>query len=331
MLVIALMISSIWGIFNLLKILYDVRAKKLISRASDAEQATHIRRRLLRIRKYTLYVILGAILAGYTFFIYMEPEYGFAFIPTFLICLGVIYTQIVYEKSKTRLYGNISDVTADEFLTKDEDFYLYLRGFEDDVPFKWSGKPRRTKFDETLLAEAVEYGVGYSLYALGMTKEIDGPEGAQRIYVNDHDWHEKVLVLMQRAKQIFILVNNRESCLWEIEQAKTMQDKLIFIVDDHDEYNEIRCKYGDVFNMPNPPDDITRNFFFRCNSEAISFGNTLSDYLTILNLHLKEIEAEQLEQRRELYRKSNIKYAKKIIKIVGVVIIIFLVIILVII
>jgi hypothetical protein len=107
MLVIALMISSLWGIFNLLKILYDVRAKKLISRASDAEQATHIRRRLLRIRKYTLYVILGVILAGYTFFIYMEPEYGFAFIPTFLIFLGVVYTQIVYEKSKTRLYGNI--------------------------------------------------------------------------------------------------------------------------------------------------------------------------------------------------------------------------------
>lgn len=326
MLVIALMVTALWGLFNLLKILYDVVAKKLISQALDAERATQIRRKLLKIRKYSLYIILCGIFIGYTFFICMMPEYGSAFMPTFLIFLGIVFTQIVYEKSKTRLYGNISYISADELLTKDEEFYLYLRGFENDVPFKGSSKLAKGIFKESLLAEAVEYGVAKPLYALGMTKEIDAPEGALRIYVNDHDWRENVLLLMQKAKQIFILVNNRESCLWEIEQAKSMQDKLIFIVDDLNEYKEIYCKYGDVFNMPNPPEYLTHGFFFRCNGEVVGLGDTLSDYMTILNLKLEEVEAEQLEERKELHRKSNIGYAKKILKfILSIIIILFVI------
>jgi hypothetical protein len=78
--------------------------------------------------------------------------------------------------------------------------------------------------------------------------------------------------------------------------------------------------------MPNPPEYITHGFFFRCNGEAVGLGDTLSDYMTILNLKLEEVEAEQLEERKELHRKSNIGYAKKILKfILSIIIILFVI------
>lgn len=306
-------ISMFWGFFNLLKKLYDKRARKLINRAPNAERATQVRRRLLRIRTITLYLMFGFFVAGYLIFLIIEPEYALRGILIFAVVAVVIYVQVAYERSKRRLYGNISYITAEEYLKHDEDFYLYLRGFNSDMPFNSSAPVPKSRFDESLMAEALEYGLGAKMCALGMTKEIDCPEGAERLYVNDDDWQEHVLELMRRAQQIIILVNNRQSCLWEIEQAEAMKDKIVFVVDDRDNYNEVRKLYGELFDMPEPPQDSDKNFFFRCGAEAQIFDASLDGYLAIFNLSIAEVEEQQLEQRKALHRKRNVKEFKKII------------------
>ncbi len=317
MLFFVLVFAFVWGVFGLIKRLYDARAARLIKRASGAKEAVAIRKRLLKKRTVSLYVWLG-ILIGAVFVIYAvyhsvagisrDMDIALSFWLNIIACTVLLYVQISYEKSKKDLFGNLSYFTTDEYLARNEEFYLYLRGFDDDVPFKESGK-YVLKFDESLFAEAVEYGAGVPMCALGMTKEVDSPVGAQRIYVDDDNWQEKVLLLMQRAKQIFILINNSQSCLWEIEQAATMKDKILFIVDSRERYDYVRERYGDMFGMPEPSAESSDGFFFRCGSEATCFDSTINGYLSILNLTLDEVEAKQLESRKRAQRERNKKFA----------------------
>ena len=322
MLVIILVISFVWGVFNLIKRLYDVVAKRRVRRATDAKQAVIIRRRLLKLRMVTLYLWLCILIIS-VFVIYCivysipeiehDNDITLSFWLNVVICSFILYYQLYIEKSKTDIYGNLSYFTADEYAERGEEFYLYLRGFEDDVPFSESGK-YVPKFNETLFAEAVEYSEGVPMCALGMTTELDSPIGAQRVYVNDDNWQQKVLMLMQKAKQIFILINNRKSCLWEIEQAAKMKDKIVFIVDSRERYDYVRGIYGAMFNMPEPPTDTSDRFFFRCEGEAICFDSTIGGYLTILNRTLEEVEAEQLENKKSAHRTIN----EKLVKTLGI-------------
>lgn len=318
MLVFILVVSFVWGVFNLIKKFYDVIAIRVIRQVSDVKQAVIIRRRLLKLRMVTLYLWLGILIVSVFVIysvIYSQPGVEcndndvLSFLLNFFVCATILYIQISSEKSKTDIYGNLSYFTADEYIARDEEFYLYLRGFEDDTPFKESGK-HSLKFDESLLAEAVEYGTGAQMCALGMTYELDSPIGAQRVYVNDDNWQEKVLMLMQKAKQIFILINNRKSCLWEIEQAAEMKDKIVFIVDSREKYDYVRGIYGAMFNMPEPPANTSDCFFFRSEGEATHFDSTISGYLTILNRTLEEVEAEQLANKKSAHRAKNEKLIK---------------------
>ena len=305
-------ISLFWGFFTLLKNLYDLRARKIINRATNIEQATQIRRRLLKLRTISLRTLIALLLVGYVWVVWEYPDVGLYFLVVFVVCSVIIYTQIVHEKSKSRLYGNLSYTMAEDFLKKEEDYTLYLRGFDDDVPFKKTNYAPASKLNEALFAEAIEYGLNVPMYALGMTKEIDSPVGAGRLYVNDDDWQEIVVQLMQRTKHIFILVSNRMSCLWEIEQARTMKDKVVFIVDDIDIYNEVRKLFGEAFGMPEPPQDSTQKFFFRCGEEPIAFEDSINGYLSIINLTLAEVEEQQLEQNRVAYRQHNSERIKNL-------------------
>ena len=87
-----------------------------------------------------------------------------------------------------------------------------------------------------------------NVVAVGMTKEISSPEGgAQRVYLNDDTWQKDVKLMMEKAYKIVILVNDRDSCIWEIEQSAEMQDKTVYIVDDLMKFNNVR----NILNSPN--------------------------------------------------------------------------------
>ena len=88
------------------------------------------------------------------------------------------------------------------------------------------------------------------LCAVGMTKEIDSPNGAIRLYLNDEKWKKDVLDLMQESLMIYILVDDRESCIWEIIQSRKFIDKTVFIVDNIDKYNSVMGAVKEDVSLP---------------------------------------------------------------------------------
>lgn len=63
------------------------------------------------------------------------------------------------------------------------------------------------------------------VYAVGMTKETYSPVGADRVYLDDSTWKDDVRELMIAAEKIVILVNDKENCIWEIEQTYNLKEK----------------------------------------------------------------------------------------------------------
>ena len=197
--------------------------------------------------------------------------------------------------TNTELYGNISYHTPEDFLSSTKDFFLYLRGFDADIPFGEENK-NNILFSESMFVEVVDYALGVPCCALGMTKEVDSPIGATRIYVEDDDWKDNVSKLMIKANRLFILVNNRNSCVWEIEQSVDLLYKTIFIVDDYEKYIAIRNRFINEIKMPIISDSTKIPFFFENGKEAIPFANNWKGYFKILGMDADEIEEKKARE-----------------------------------
>ena len=141
----------------------------------------------------------------------------------------VIFMYIQYK-------GNMSYFNKTDFFEGNKVFALYLRGFEnDDYSNKWSLVKKKDKqFSEYLFTKILSKHCVCA--AIGMTKELDAPLGAKRIYVDDETWKDDVAELMEKSHQIYILVNNRPSCIWEIETAVKFIEKVVLIIDDPVKY-----------------------------------------------------------------------------------------------
>lgn len=325
--------SIAWAVFRWIVKMFDHRAQKQINSVSNVLEATRLKKRLIQKRKRALAIYFGAVFlfhmlvcwASLVFTDAYSLSNGIRFFMSSAAVIIVLISQLKYQKSRTDLYGNISYVSVDEYLEQYPHFYLYLRGFDDDTPLKEARDTRENKFQEAKLAEAVEYGTGVPLCALGMTKEVDSPIGATRVYVDDAEWQEKVLLLMHKAEKIFILINNRESCLWEIERAKAMKDKIVFIVDSLSRYVEVKGLFAQDYDMPEAPNHASC-FFFENGSKAIPFEATKEGYLSVLGLSMEKIEASKVEDRKEQLKKQNVRDLKIGAIVVAIILVIVLII-----
>ena len=141
----------------------------------------------------------------------------------------------------------ISGLTINKM--KDKDFALFLRGFSSDdynpsainkvtsFSHRFRGiadkKPDVMKlpFSERSLCSAIKLFM--PVYSVGMTKELESPEGSKRIYLDDATWQKDVASLIDRARFVFVLVHDSDSCLWEIQQCQEMAiNKTLFFIDD---------------------------------------------------------------------------------------------------
>ena len=325
----AIIISSI--ILSLYKIifkLFDIKSNKAIKNAKNVEEAIMLRKKILSKRKKVFYCYF--IIALVTCFILLLSlglyDYdGLRFIIIFLFVLVIVLITIKHEMPKKDLYGNISYDTPDSFLDKHARFYLYLRGFDSDIPFGEEEMAKAQVFKESDFIEVVEYALGIPCCALGMTKEVDSPIGATRVYVNDDEWQEKVLELMNKAEKIFILVNNRTSCIWEIEQSVSLLNKTVFIVDDCKKYQAIRNQFINKINMPEVPNNISIPFYFENGSNAVPFNNVWDGYFDILMLDPAVIEEKKIEERKEQMLDKSTKTEKYVFWIIGIIILLFLI------
>ena len=172
---------------------------------------------------------------------YVEPaDWGWL-----LTFPGMMWLYLRGEKNYERLMGCISIFDKQRFLAEHEDFALFLRGFASDdytsekTLLRRLKKLRRTgHFSEFAFSKVL--GQRTTVCAIGMTREISSPVGAVRVYVDDSSWQQDVHDLMERAKAIYVLVNDSPSCIWEIAECKEWLGKTVFIVDDPQKYENVR-------------------------------------------------------------------------------------------
>lgn len=211
------------------------------------------------------------------------------FIFSILIIGGplIIYMYIQYK-------GNLSYFDMTTFLEKNKYFILYLRGFEKD---DYSNKLRlyrikNMRFSEYLFTKILSKHCICA--AVGMTRELDAPLGAKRIYVDDETWKNDVAELIEKSCQIYILINNRPSCIWEIETAAKYIEKVVFIIDDPIKYVLVQDAVKRTIVFPHIP-DLTisnRHYFLQYKDGRFDYhkySNSIKGYSEIVRLSYNSI------------------------------------------
>ena len=209
----------------------------------------------------------------------------------------------------------------------DEDFALYLRGFSTDsyeasmydslqsiydkrhMGLKKSKEKDVMKlpFSEHDFAKAVKSFM--PIYSVGMTKEIESPEGSKRIYLNDEDWQAGVKLLIEKAKIVFILVNPSDSCIWEMLQCQQFAlEKTVFFVDNTDYLSVIKDKI-DYDTIPKCIRYTVKHtcsyiiggecFYYSYTNNKMGFLNALNVYFNNQQTFKEQIKDKLLQQEKE--------------------------------
>lgn len=165
---------------------------------------------------------------------------------------------------------------------KDDNFALFLRGFEKDkymYDIRLRAKMIWDSFSEYHFVTLINKYM--RVYAVGMTNEIEPAVGADRIYLPNESWQSDVIELMDKANMLIILVNDKPNCLWEIEQSLKYKDKTIYIIDDVSKYEALLhdFKIKNINGIPSLPISFSCYFWSNSNSLVINpLHNTYEDY-----------------------------------------------------
>ena len=293
-----LIILILFGIFVGIQRLLNKSIERNIHKAHNTEEALVYRKRLKLIRTifYAVFISIYILVVFWINFGGREIDSNTLFSSFLAIFLGII--MLIYflrqQKNYEKFVGNISTLSKKEYLTLYKHFAIFLRAFEDDdyadeeLLFK---RKSFKKFSEYKFMEIAQTKM--PTCAIGMTKETDSPCGATRVYVDDTSWKDDVRELMDKADAIYILVNDRPSCIWEIEQCIDMLEKTYFIIDDKENYENVRksTEYLNLFpeiplHLSNVPHIYLR--FYKCLFIFEPFENTGDNYANILQVPVPE-------------------------------------------
>ena len=298
-----ILIFAIYGLLQ--KCLIDWPLVRRIRRSKTAKDTIACRKKLRFRRRLFLIIYVLIVLVLPRFVQSMEnievtgivdPRY-FAWV---LVLPLFLYWYLISSKNLDRLMGNISTSDKTTFLSSHKDYVLYLRGFETDdyssetKQLKKSRK-RNSRFSEYYFTRVLQ--TKETVCAVGMTKEVEAPIGAQRVYLDDETWQEDVRDLMRSAKEIYILVNDRPSCIWEIGQSLSMLGKTIFLVDEREKYDKVRqlgSEQGIEFpEMPHSAETQSHDFvvirFKDGNAECRSYDKSLNGYAKMMGVSAPRI------------------------------------------
>lgn len=238
----ALIISAlIFVTIVIVGIVGGIRLRDAVENASTVAERIDVKKALERKRKVWLWALVISVVIPIVF-LFAYPVIragtiiGTTVVVIMILSLLSVQTMLKGLPEEFRLFlGNVSIKTVDEVLNGNEQFALFLRGFDSDVEYERGIAPITT-FSEEYLARVVKRGLGVPLYAVGRPNEIDSPYGAQRVYVDNEDWQDKVLKLIQKSLRVFILVSDSDSCLWELQCCEEFKDKCAFIITNNKKY-----------------------------------------------------------------------------------------------
>ena len=298
-----ILIFAIYGLLQ--KCLIDWPLVRRIRRSKTAKDAIACRKKLRFRRRLFLafYVLIVFVLPQLMQSMAVIESTGIVdprYFGWVLISPLFLYWYLVSGKNLDRLMGNISTSDKTTFLSSHKDYVLYLRGFETDdyssetKQLKKSRK-RNSRFSEYYFTRVLQ--TKETVCAVGMTKEVEAPIGAQRVYLDDDTWQEDVLDLMRAAKEIYILVDDRPSCIWEIAQSLSMLDKTIFLVDEREKYDKVRqlgSEHGIEFpEIPHSAETQSHDFvairFKDGNAECRSYDKSLNGYAKMMGVSAPRI------------------------------------------
>ena len=244
-------------IFEFLDRLFSKNLKKRLTIEESSRKRVLIRRRVKRNRIILLTCFVFFLIGTEALNIYSaitQPYDRYTINSCFwfpAVCL--IYFK--FQKKWKRIKGNISTSDLDSFNYVNSEYSLFLRGFDNDDYRKIDEleNPKTERYDhlsEYWFFKLLSKKYNLPIVSVGMTKELDSPLGTKRIYFDDTEWKTGVRTLMENADRIILLVNDRESCIWEIAQTANFLNKTIYIADNEEKYNIAKEKVCEVLDLP---------------------------------------------------------------------------------
>lgn len=289
------------------ELLIDLPARKAIKKTNSAAMAISVRDAVKSKRKHFLCFSLVCfyVYSLCSLVVFSGEEVGIRDLICECIILLIATTIVLFwyfasMKATMRHLGNISTFSKETFLNNHSRFSLYLRGFEDD-DYSKKRQFNNSKFSEYQLVRLLKTHI--QVCAVGMTKELDSPDGAIRVYVNDDSWKDDVRELMGKSESIYILVNDRPSCLWEIVQSTELKSKTVYLVNNIVRYQIVLSKLGNVLDLPPLPYDSNNHVNYSISYidghyVVNSFSNTIEGYSCAVGVEAKKILYKDNLRRR---------------------------------
>lgn len=264
--------------------------KEKLQNSTNVDESVNIRRKMKWIRNISLvgflllYLVIGPIIVAQISNVTWAQYWLSGSTPAIGILVYNIW-QAFRQKEEKNPLSPISTKRKDDVLKAKKPFILYLRGFENDnysSKFKIESQGKFISFSEYSLVKEMKSRI--PVYAVGMTKETYSPVGADRIYLDDSTWKDDVRELMIAADKIVILVDDKENCIWEIEQTYNLKEKTIFIVNDYYKYLMAKFKLENKYDLPRIEDKQYHSvpFYFSIENDHLEI-HKISGYIELAN------------------------------------------------
>lgn len=264
--------------------------KDKLQNSTNVDESVAIRRKMKWIRNISLvgflllYLVIGPIVVAQMSNVTWTQYWLGGSTPAIGILVYNIW-QAFRQKEENNPLSPISTRRKEDVLNANKPFILYLRGFENDnysSKFKIQSQGRYISFSEYNLVKEMKNRI--PVYAVGMTKETYSPVGADRVYLDDSTWKEDVRELMIAADKIVILVDDKENCIWEIEQTYNLKEKTIFIVNDYYKYLMAKFKLENKYDLPRIEDEQYHNipFYFSIENDSLNI-HKITGYIELAN------------------------------------------------
>lgn len=273
------------------------KASRHIEESNSADEACSYRNKFF-IQRLIIAIVFGGI-ALFIIFFGSNAE-----VNSIMVGLLLAWTSYQNKHSLPISGKRPHDITKSKFV-------LYLRGFAyDNYSLGLMDLSRKRKnlnnFSEAHFINVLKQYM--PVYAVGMTKELNAPIGAERIYLNDTEWEQEVLDLMNKASLIVILLNDSPSCIWEIRESNLFKNKVVFISHNKEKLANIRQELNKyhVYPLPIGLKDRTISYIIGDNKETqiFEYSDTEKSYIQIV----KKLMREKFGLRRLVFtqRKLNL-------------------------
>lgn len=266
-----------------------------INESNNADESCYYRKKFFRQR--LIIVIIFACIAIYV--ISSRHNIG---VNSVMIGLLFAWSSYINKHSLPVSGKRPSDITQSKFI-------LYLRGFVyDDYTLSQSDLSKKHKeisnFSEGHFISIMKQYM--PVYAVGMTKELNSPIGAERIYLNDTEWESEVMDLMTKAGLIVILLNDSQSCIWEICKSDQFKNKVVFIASNNEKLMNIRKELNKqhLYPLPIGLSNRTISYISEKNNETqiFEFSNTEKSYRQII----KDLMLDKFGLRRFIFTQKRL-------------------------